>query len=79
MTLKYIGTRVYNSPNGERLAEFSYKPEEEERFYRIIEKLEEYGYKVTTGVEGWASIGVFDRAEFDELRRDFQHIRRTTK
>ena len=75
MTLNYVGERKYN----ERLAEFSYKENEEERFMKIASALEEYGYKIDTGVEGWAAIVVDDRNEFEEVKKDFQHLRKAIK
>lgn len=78
MTLNYVGERAFNERN-HRLAEFSYKENEEERFMRIASALEEYGYKIDTGVEGWAAIEVDDMTEFEEIKKDFQYLRRTIK
>ena len=75
MTLKYVGERAYDH----RLAEFTYEEHEEERFFKIAEELKEEGYNIDTGVEGWAAIRVEDRNEFEEVKRDFQRIRRSIK
>ncbi len=75
MTLKYVGARAFEH----RLAEFSYEDKEEDRFIKIAEALEEEGYKIDTGVEGWAAIKVEDRDEFEEIKKDFQRLRRAIK
>lgn len=75
MTLKYVGERAFDH----RLAEFNYEEHEEERFFKIAEELKEEGYNIDTGVEGWAAIRVEDRIEFEEVKRDFQRIRRAIK
>ncbi len=75
MTLKYVGKRAFD----ERLAEFNYTEKETERFDRIAEELENEGYKVDSGVEGWAAIKVEDRDEFEEIKKDFQRLRRAIK
>ena len=75
MTLNYVGKRAFEK----RLAEFSYEENEAERFMKIANALEEYGYKIDTGVEGWAAIEVDDRSEFEEVKKDFRYLRRTIK
>lgn len=75
MTLKYVGERAFNR----RLAEFSYEENEEDRFMDIAEALEEEGYKIDTGVYGWAAIVVEDRDEFEEVKKAFQRLRRTIR
>lgn len=75
MTLKYVGTRQYDH----RIAEFSYNEQEYERFMRIAEALEDEGWKIDTGVEFWAVIAVEDRSEFEEVKKDFQRIRKAIK
>lgn len=75
MTLKYVGERAFNC----RLAEFSYEEHEDDRFMRIANALEEEGYKIDTGVEGWAAIKVENRNEFEEVKRIFQALRRTIR
>ena len=75
MRLKYVGERAFRN----RLAEFSYDEKEEERFKKIAHALEEYGYKIDTGIYLWAAIEVEDFEEFKEVKRDFQHLRRSIK
>lgn len=75
MTLRYVGERAFDH----RLAEFSYEDHEEDRFMRIANALEEEGYKIDTGIANWAAIKVEDRDEFEEVKRDFQRLRRTIR
>lgn len=75
MKLNYVGNRAFEK----RLAEFSYEENEAERFMKIADALNEYGYKIDTGVEGWAAIEIDDHSEFEEIKKDFQYLRRITK
>lgn len=72
MTLKYVGSRAFDYP----LAEFSYEEHEEDRFMKIAEALKSEGYKIDTGVQGWAAIRLEDYSEFEEVKRIFQKLRR---
>lgn len=72
MTLKYVGSKAFDYP----LAEFNYEEEESERFMRIAQALEDEGYKIDTGVQGWAAIRVEDRSEFEEIKRIWKNLKR---
>ena len=73
MRISYVGNRSFKT----RLAEFSYKDGEEEKFMEICRQLEELGYKVDTGVANWACIEVEDRQEYEQVARDYLKIKRT--
>lgn len=75
MTIKYVGSRAFDHP----IAEFSYTAKEEERFFKIVEALEEEGWKIVAGIEGWAAIAVFDKEEYNEVNKDFQRLKKQTK
>lgn len=75
MTIKYIGSRAFDYP----IVEFSYTAKEEDRFFRIVEALEEEGWKIDTSVEGWAAIAVFDKEEYNEVNKDFQRLKKEIK
>ena len=76
MKLTYVGHRQFKN----RLAEFSYTDSEEKRFMKIADYLQtECGYNVDTGVMNWAAIEVEDKAEFDEVMKDFREAKKIIK
>lgn len=83
MTIKYVGTRDNNRVGGycrnKRFAEFSYRDEEEERFYKIAAYLKMQGYEIDTGVINWAVIEVADREEYNNVVECFREAKRTIK
>lgn len=83
MTIKYIGTRSNNEIGGycedKRFAEFSYKEEETEHFMKIVAYLENLGYSVDTGVEGWACVEVENADEYKTLAEDYKKAKKATK
>lgn len=83
MTIKYVGTRDNNRVGGycrnKRFAEFSYRDEEQDRFFKIAEYLEMQGYSIDTGVFNWALIEVADREEYNEVAARFKEAKRVIK
>ena len=83
MTIKYVGTRDNNRVGGycrnKRFAEFSYRDEEQERFFKIADCLEMQGYEIDTGVANWAIIEVADREEYNEVVERFKEAKRAIK
>ena len=72
MTLKYVGGRQFK----DRLAEFTYTDDEEERFDKIAEYLRHAGYEIDVGVMNWAAIRVEDKAEFDAVMEDWKKAKK---
>ena len=75
MTINYVGERAWKH----RLAEFSYRENETERFMKIAESLRETGYDIDTGCEGWAAIRVDDRNEYNQVVEDYRKAKRLIK
>ena len=76
MKLTYVGKKQFKN----RLAEFSYTDSEEKRFMKIVDYLQtECGYNVDAGVMNWAAIEVGDKAEFDEVMKNFKEAKKIIK
>ena len=75
MEIHYVGKREFR----QRLAEFSYEDEEEDRFFAIAKAMEEKGWKIDVGVQNWAAIEVMDRDEYEEVKADWMKIKRAIK
>lgn len=83
MTITYTGNRQTKSLRGNlsgiRLAEISYNENESTLMDRMAKLLEVKGWKVDTGVEGWASVEVLDRDEYNQFVEDYKEAKRCIK
>lgn len=84
MRITYRGVRDNNRVGGgckgKRLAEFEYSEKETERFFKIVEYLEDQGYSgIDTGVAEWAAVVVIDRDEYNDLAQLFKEAKRLIK
>ena len=83
MRIIYRGTRdttqIDGYCKGRRFAEFAYRDEEADRFFRIAEYLRDQGYNIDTGIWNWGSIEVSDREEYDDVVQCFKEAKRFIK
>lgn len=75
MDIHYVGKREFR----QRLAEFNYNDEEEDRFFRIADAMRKEGWNIDVGVQHWAAIEVFDREEYQEVKSDWLRLKRIIK
>lgn len=62
-----------------RIAEIGYADAEEDRFFRIVDRMSEFGWEIDTGVFGWGGCKVADKEEFNEFMIDWKQAKREIK
>jgi hypothetical protein len=76
MTVRYVG-RSENSNN--RLAIIGYEPKEEEMANKVLDKMVEYGWKLSYGEEEELCFEVYDREEYREFVSDYKKAKKEAK